>query len=400
MGNDKKELPNCIRILHIAHGMESFGGVESFLVQYYRNMDHKRIVFDFLFCGNDTLQKMEGDPLLDDSNVVALYDLNPGKNTIKNYISMGRDINLYLSENQYDIIHINTSNIMLQFMIALIVKTDCIKIAHSHSSKPVMANPTIRNRLRMFIKGLVEPVCQYHIRKKNHYLLACSRLAGRALFGQQGLNSPKFHIINNAIELGKFNYNNEVRLHMRKQNNIDENCIIYGNAGRLAESKNLLFLIDIFSHLHRKNTNTRLWIIGDGPMHNQLQKKIDSYELSETAVLLGEKEDVSMYLQAMDCFIFPTMYEGLGIVAIEAQAAGLPVIASDTIPDEAQITDLLIKVSLKQDAVYWADTIETFLNNQTERCKRGNEIIDAGYDVVTEAKKLEKFYQDIQRQGI
>ncbi len=397
MDNDKKKSSNCIKVLQIAHGMETFGGVESFLIQYYRNIDHERVVFDFLFCGNDTLQKIKGDAVLDDSNIVALQDLKPGRNRIKNYISMGRDIHLYLSGSPYDIIHVNTSNIMLQFTIALFVKIDSIRIAHSHSSKPVMANPKIKDQLRVFFKRLFEPGCQYFIRKKNDYLLACSGPAGRALFGQQVLKSQKFSIIHNAIELRKFSYKKEVRLRIREQNNIDDNDRIYGYVGRLAESKNLLFLIDVFDRLHEKEPDTRLWMIGDGPMRSQIQEKIEAYGLSDVTVLWGEKEDVSAYLMAMDCFIFPTMYEGLGIAAIEAQAAGLPVVASDAVPDEARITDLMIKVPLKRDAAYWADTIEAFLNNRAERCEHDREIIDAGYDIAAEAKKLENFYERIQR---
>lgn len=388
-------LDNMVKVLQIAHGMETFGGVESFLLQYHSHMNMDIVQCDYLFCCNNTFEKYQDNPIFINSKIIALNDLKTTNNTFFNYIRMVKDINKFLIKNKYNIIHINTSNIFLQFICAVFVKRTCVKIAHSHSSRIVVINPGFKQTIKNILKNLVTPICQYFIRNNNDYLLACSKLAGIALFGRKGLDTNKFRIVKNAIKMDAYLYNEETRNILREKYNIIEKNIIYGTVGRLAESKNLLFLIDIFNKLHLKNPNSLLWIIGDGPMRTSIEKYVKKRSLDNVVFLLGEHDNVADYLQAMDCFIFPTVYEGLGIVAIEAQAASLITVVSDAVPEEAKITELCYTIPLSDNAESWAKQISTIMETAPVRREMSDKIIQAGYDINSAAKELEMFYLGI-----
>lgn len=385
-----------IRVLHILHGMETFGGVESFLLQYYRNIDRSKVTFDFVMGCNNTFEKYETESIFVDSKFTTLYALETGGNKISNYVQLVKGVNTYLGENHYDIVHVNTSNILLQTFLALFMKTNGIKIAHSHSATPIQAKKTVKGYIKGLEKEFITPICQYLIRKNYDYMLACSKNAGTALFGQRGVEDSRFTVIKNAIDTNVYRFDESVRAYYRTKENINSNCIVYGTVGRLAESKNLLFLIDVFAELHRRNSNSRLWLIGEGSMRRTIENKVVEHGLEDVVTLFGEKNNVAEYLMAMDCFIFPTVYEGLGIVAIEAQTTGLPVVASDAVPDEAKITDRFVSIPLNFPVCKWAESIEKENINPNRKLSYES-VKEAGYDIESAAEELLSFYRMISR---
>lgn len=381
-----------IRVLHILHGMETFGGVESFLLQYYGNIDRNEITFDFLMCCNNTLEKYEEYPIIKGSKITALHALKTGGNSFRNYKKLIQEVNYYLNNNCYDIVHINTTNIILQTVLARYMRCNCLRIAHSHSATPKQAHETLKSLIMRFLKSLATPLCQGVIRKNNDYLLACSETAGESLFGKKGVSCSKFKVVRNAIEPQNFIFDKEQRKHRRISTDATDDCHIYGTVGRLAESKNLLFLIDIFKHIHDKNENTQLWIVGEGPMRQKIEERIHAQKLESVVILFGEQKQVSSFLMGMDYFLFPTVYEGLGIVAIEAQAAGLPVITSDAVPAEAKVTKHFHSLSLRENAASWAEYVLNIEIN-TNREASVVEVIEHGYDIKDASKDLLSFYR-------
>lgn len=388
-------MDDCIKILHIAHGMETFGGVESFLLQYYQELDKSKVKWDFIFCCNNTFEKYLDSPALKGAKITALHTLETTGNTMKNYCRLVKELNRYLECNDYDIIHINTANVFLQFVCAVGLKTKCIRIAHSHSARAIMANPSIKDTIRLTIKGIVEPILKVFIRKNNDYLFACSKVAGYSLFGKKGVCSRKFRIIKNAIEIDKYVFDSTIRNTIRDKYNIDKNVNIYGTVGRLAESKNLLFMIDVFYEIHKLDSKAILWIVGEGPMRKAIEKKVAEYRIENSVELLGEQNNVSDFLQAMDCFLFTTVYEGLGIVAIEAQAADLITVVSDAVPEEAKVTNRCKSIELDKNVSEWAEQIIQMMKDSKERKNTKDELVRKGYDMSEAARMLCKTYQDI-----
>lgn len=383
-----------IRVLHILHGMETFGGVESFLLQYYKNIDRSCITFDFLMCCNNTFEKYENNPIFNDSKITALHALKTGGNRINNYIKLVKEVNKYLEENQYDVIHVNTTNLIIQMVLAQYMRGEGVRIAHSHSGIPKRANETMKSLIKRYVKKLVSPICQRVIRKKNDYLFACSKNAGEALFGKKGVCDPKFKIIKNAIETDNYKFNNDIRKCCRSNESVPDGYKIYGTVGRLAESKNLLFLIDIFKSIHTKDNKSKLWIVGEGPMRNAIEEKIKACQVDDSVTLFGEQKRVVSFLMGMDYFIFPTVYEGLGIVAIEAQATGLPVIVSDAVPEETRVTNHFYSIGLHKKPSEWAEQIASLKMNE-DRESALEEVIDCGYEIRYAAKDLLNFYREV-----
>lgn len=383
-----------IRVLHILHGMETFGGVESFLLQYYKKMDRSCITFDFLMCCNNTFKNYENDSIFKDSKITALHALKTGGNTLGNYKKLVQEVNKYLEQNYYDVIHVNTTNVIVQMVLARYMRGDGVRIAHSHSATPKQAKETIKSLVKRSVKESVTPIFQRIIREKNDYLLACSKNAGESLFGKKGISDPKFRVVKNAIETENYGFDIEVRKYKRLCANIPEECKVYGTVGRLAESKNLLFLIDVFKLIHDKDNNSKLWIVGEGPMRNVIEEKIKECKVEDSVVLFGEQKQVAPFLMAMDYFIFPTVYEGLGIVAIEAQTAGLPVIVSDAVPEEARVIKQFYSITLDKKPSEWAEQIDLIEANE-DRENSITEVADCGYDIKDAAEDLLSFYRKV-----
>ena len=181
-----------------------------------------------------------------------------------------------------------------------------------------------------------------------------------------------------------------VRNTMRKILNLNASTTAFIHVGRFAEEKNHVFLLETFAEIVKNNLDTKLFLIGTGSKEEEIKAKIRKLKLQKYVVFLGLRNDIPDVLQAMDCFIFPSLHEGLGIVAIEAQASGLKVFASDTIPNEVKITNLLQFISLKKSQNEWANIILD--NIPYQRVSTYEKIVESGYDIGAVAKKLEKIY--------
>lgn len=277
----------------------------------------------------------------------------------------------------YDYVHIHASTgmlIMYAMPVWLSKKTKIIYQSHVDYATPVW--------IHKIFKKIVCRVCDYYI--------AVSEQAARWMYAERIIHSNRFFIVRNGIDINKFLFNKEKRDHIRHELDADGKFIL-GHVGRFTEAKNHLQLLDIFCEVYKRNRNSILLLVGDGPRIEMAKQKAEKLNLSDAVIFYGTTEHVEDLMQAMDVFLFPSKWEGLGIVAVEAQAADLPVIASDKVPQEAKILDKFEYCSLKDSSNKWAELILTY-SIAKERKNQYSAIESAGYSAKTSVRQIERLY--------
>ena len=345
-----KENEKTIRVAQII-GKMAGGGVESFIMNYYRNIDRERIQFDFIIDSDSTVV-----PRKEIENLGGRIIEVPPYQQIFKYIKALKKV---FKENNYKIVHSHLNSLSLfPLYCAWKVKVP-IRIAHSHSTtnKKEWKKDLVKNVLKRFSKMF-----------SNQYF-ACSEHAAKWLFGKRTFDRGKIIIIHNAIDVEKFKYNEKIRKEIRKKLNI-ENKLVLGNVGRFMKQKNHDFLIDVFNEMHRENKDTVLLLIGEGPLENEIKKKVNLLGLEDCVYFLGIVNNVNEYMQAMDILVFPSLYEGLGMVLVEAQTAGLKCITSTEVPREVELTELIEFISLKEPIEIWKKSI-----SESKNINRENEVV-------------------------
>lgn len=372
--NDRPKQP--IRVLHILHSMNR-GGAETMIMNYYRNINREQVQFDFLltFQGKSDYE----EEIL--SMGGRIYHITPLTLTsMRGYL---RDIQRFLKEHrEYKIVHSHNSSKSV-FPLRIAKKTGIpVRISHSHNLFIGNAGSP-KEMLRKFLR---KP-----LRKVSNFNFACSKEAAIWLYGEDFWKQQRVQVLKNAIDVKKFSYQEEIRKEYRQKFGLEDKFVI-GHVGRFDPQKNHAFLLDIFMEILRKKENTRLVLVGEGKLCPEIKEKAGKLGIQDKIIYTGLREDVPALMQMMDAFVFPSLFEGLGIVLIEAQTAGLPCFASKSvIPEEAAVTDLVEFISLEQSARSWADKILQ-VQNQQKRQTRISAVQDAGYDICVEAKKLEEFY--------
>ena len=224
------------------------------------------------------------------------------------------------------------------------------------------------------------------------YFLACSNEAADFLFGSQ-IPREKIKIFHNALDIDRYTYDGEKREAVRSKLNM-ANKFVIGNVGRLSYQKNHEFLIDIFYEVQKKVDNAVLMLIGEGELESKIREKAYKYGIMEKVLFLGMKNNVEDYLQAMDIFVFPTRFEGLPNVLVEAQAAGLKCLCSANVTKEVKLTDNVMFLDLEKEK--WVDKILQYSDGY-KRVKTDEQIRAAGYDIRCEIKELEEIYSSVNR---
>ena len=217
---------------------------------------------------------------------------------------------------------------------------------------------------------------------------ACSRLAAEFMFPRDVVE--RYEFIPNGIDIEKFRFNDEVRKKVRKDLGIEGKLVI-GNVGRLCYQKNQENLIEVFAKLQSERPESVLLLVGEGEMKAELQQQVEKLGIADKVLFYGVTDKVEQLLWAMDIFVFPSRFEGLGIVAVEAQAAGLPVICSDGVPNEAVVSDLVEKVDLRSGVDSW---VESILHCQidADRLAVHEQVQKSGFAVADVADRIEKVY--------
>ncbi len=361
-----------IKILYIVPSLRLCNGIASYAMNYFRNIDNNNIQIDFIIGANE---KSEYFDEIEKKGSKIYYI--PKIEGIMNFFNVIKMIKNFFRDNKYDIIHCHVLN-MGAFYLHYAKKYKVpIRILHSHATK--YADSSLNNFRNMFLAKIA-------VKNANTYY-ACSNLAGKFLFRNQ-----QFEIINNAINIENFKYNIEKRKQIRKEEKINDNEILIGNIGRFVPQKNLFFLIDIFKQLTKKSNKYKMILIGTGPQEKKLLEKIKENGLTDKVIIKKNITNVNEYMQAMDVFVLPSLYEGLPVVGIEAQASDLTCLLANTISQEAKIT-ANVKFLPITDEKFWIEEI-----NKLEKRNRKDVseiILKSGYDIKTESKKLIDKYQEL-----
>lgn len=377
-------MPNStVNVLNIiSPGSGTFGGIEAYLMSYYEHMDHQKIHFDFAFCGSNTMKLHMEQEVFSGSSFFELKVLDGTNNGLGNWRRLIGKIKKLLNYKHYDVVEVHTASPMIQAVCGLALKPykNVLKIAHSHALQEMPSNLAV---------SLVSKGCIMVISNVYDYFFACSNAAGK-MYGKKIIKSGRFKKVNNAIDSSKFAFAPQIRETIRREYGIDNGCFVIGHVARLSEEKNQVFLVDIFNEILKYKSNSKLWIVGEGPARRNIEARIEKLGIADDVKLFGQRPDVSDLLQAMDIFIITSRLEGLCISAIESQAAGLSTFVSTGVPEECKITDDFTRIELSASASDWANIIIN--KHDSDRRNTREEVNKNGYDIHSSAMELEEFY--------
>lgn len=367
-----------MRVLEFFGEPLSYGGQESFMINMYQCFDLKNeycFVTPFYFNNEflrSLIQQRKDTSIADncdfDSRNRKKYIIATAKRTIT---------------DKYDVIHIHSGSVFTLLTVARIAKQKGVKrvIVHSHATgKDNLSHKAIKMISDLFLEKYAD------------YFLACSLEAGRFKFPEKIFKSSKFSIIRNGIDIKKFIFDENTRIEKRKEIGIENRTVIC-NVGRYSPEKNQTFLLDVLQEYLKFDPKGVLLLIGGtGIVQDDINNRIDALHLQEHVIMLQERNDVPALLSAADYFVFPSLFEGLGMSAIEAQAAGLVTLCSEFIPDDANVSTLYRKLSLEKGAKIWAEYIYNTLDSK--RMDTSKEIEENGYSAAKCSEQLESIYFD------
>lgn len=371
-----------IRILHRPNGNMDIGGRETFIMSIYRNIDRTKVQFDFVV-NTESKSDYYDEIVALGGSIICIPKHKGIIGRLKNMVEWERF--LKKNANNYEAIHMHTASLLSIIPLVKSKKYGIKKrVIHSSSS-----NLLKTNILNYIIKIIIHNVNKQLIDKYATHFFSCSNEAGVWLYNRRIIKNQKARIINNGIEASKFVYNKEIRCSVRKDLGLNNKFVI-GHVGRFHPVKNHNYLIDIFSEIYNKDKTAYLLLIGDGEEKINVMNKVKNKGLSNVVKFLGKRDDIDRLMQSIDVFIFPSHFEGLGRVLIEAQASGLKIFASSSITTETQITSLIEYINLGQSPNYWADRVMEIkgYSRESNICK----IIESGYDIKSVAKQLEELY--------
>lgn len=367
-----------IRILHVLQGM-NIGGQESFLMNVYGSIDRSKVQFDFLI-NNTGHNDYEEQIIAMGGRVYKTCTKGSG---YLNFLKKTKSV-FKTMDYDYQVAHFHSGSLYSiygwSFTKVFRIKH---KIIHSHSTH--YFNDLV---------GLKRGFIQWITPKVFSKMFACSNEAGMWLYGEKTMNNNQVEVIPNGIDIQAFAYNASEGHKIRKSLAISQDHKVIGLIGRLVEAKNHLFLIDVFKELVEMDQNYKLVLVGDGDLRGSIEEAISSYGLGDDVFMLGSRNDVAAIYSALDGFVMPSIYEGLPLAAVEAQASGLPVFASRAVTGEIDLTNLVLHMALKDGPKKWAQTIHGLM---TERLRSEGYVskgIDS-FDISHTASKLTQLYIEL-----
>lgn len=349
------------------------GGVEAVVMNYYRHINRKKIQFDFI-CDNDStnipyqeIEKLGGKVIL----------IPPYQKLFKYH----KELKKVLKEGKYKIVHSHINTLSVFSLFAAKCAGVPVRIAHSHSTT------NKKEKKKNLLKQILRPFSKVFATD----YMCCSELAGRWLFGNKEYDNGNVYLLNNAIDLDKFKYDEEKRKEKRKELNIEDSTLVIGHVGRFVEQKNHRFLIDIFNEVHKQKENSILLLAGQGPLMEEMKEKVKILGIEDSVKFLGQRNDINELYQAFDVFCLPSLYEGLGMVAVEAQVSGILCFVSTEIPEIAKVTEKIVFINLENNIKTWTEIIFNHLKNTNRKNTNFTDVLKK-YDIKLEACKLEKKY--------
>lgn len=364
-----------VRILQVLPTLNVCGGVENYLMNYVSRL-YEEIVCDYAVNGvedgffKEQIEKKGGKIF-----IVPPFSLSGLKASLKK-------IEEIFQENQYDIVHSHQANsAWFYFSIA---KKYGVKhrILHSHQAAAADKWTHKLRNLPLLFMG----------KRYTTDNFACSRLAGDYLFKKK-----PYTVINNAVNVSAFSYNLDVRNEVRKELNVSEDEFLIGHIGRFCNQKNQPFLLEIFQEIAAKNERAKLLLVGGGETKAFCEKRAKELGIGDKVIFTGVRTDAKRLYQAMDVFVLPSLYEGLPVVGVEAQAAGLPLLLSDRVTKETKILPSTEFIPLRSGVDIWAKKVLSFEGYSRQVCDE--QVKQAGFDIDEEGKKLSALYKKIAEGG-
>ena len=356
-----------IKVLQVYPQMNN-AGTERVIMSLFENIDKKQIKMDFLVNNegelDEKIKKLGGN----------IYKINYRNN--KEYYS---ELLKFFNKRKYDVVHTHIHgkmNIVLKAAKKAGIKT---RIAHSHISREGIYQ-ILKIKKIFFILGVLNNA---------NVFLACSKNAAKWLFS---FKWKKATVLYNAINIEKFKFSKDVRINKRKSLEISNNKVII-NVARLTKQKNYKKFVKIIKQLVKEDNSIMALIVGEGPEKNQIERRIKKYDIEENVKLLGKRKDVNELLMASDLFLFPSVYEGLGISLVEAQCTGMQCVSSSRVPEEASLKiGLVNKISIHKPIRAWKRLVIERIKDDTDRKQIFKKVEESNYNIKNEILKLEKIY--------
>lgn len=358
------------------------GGVTSLVLNIAEKIDKERVHFDYLTFYDRREFNEERAIALGGKKYTVPIDHY--KNSLVRSIFKFFYAIRVIRQSRADVIHINASK-PYEVLVGVSAKLAGTRkvVFHSHNSAMDNSHGLTSKVMKLF-KKMIPLVSDSN--------LACSELAAQFMFPDNILKSRKYTVIKNAIDTNKYRYSSTVRQEYRDKLGV-KNELVIGHIGRFMPQKNHAFLIDIFEKIHIKRPDSVLVLIGEGELFGQVQQQVIDKKLQDSVVFYGTTNEVPKLLQAFDCFLFPSLYEGLPVVGVEVQASGLPLIMSDTITDEIGFTDLTQYISLESTEEIWANAVLNAVKQKKDRTLYADQVKKAGFDIYDIVDVLTKLYE-------
>jgi len=356
-----------IRVLHVIT-QTARGGLETTLMNYYRNIDRSEIQFDFLKHRNEH-EAFDDEIISLGGRIFSLPRMNPFSSDYLNALNF-----FFVSHPEYKIVHVH-QDCMSSIMLKAAKRNGVpVRIAHGHSSGQ---DKNIKYPIKLYYRS--------QITKYATELFACSKDAGNWMF-----KGADFKLLKNAINTDSYTYSSEIADSIRSMYSISKDSFVIGNIGRFHKVKNHSFLIDVFVEIKKINNNAVLLLIGDGELKSQLKSKVNDLKLADSVIFAGICDNVNEILNAMDVFVMPSLYEGFPVSLLEAQANGLPCFISDSLSKECDITKAITRVSLNSSPKDWAGLICS--ETGKPRLSTTSDIYNKGFDIKVNAQWLKDYY--------
>lgn len=373
-----------IRVLQVLTIMNR-GGAETMIMNYYRHIDRNKVQFDFLLhrdekgAFDDEIRQLGGQ-------IYYMPPIAP-----QNYFKYKDKLKQFFDEHkEYQIVHSHLNALSSIVLGVAKLKGISVRIAHSHIAIEPRVFMKIFKRntdIKATLKDTLQALIKYKVKKNATHYFACGLKAGEWLFGSE--NKDQITIINNAIDASLFSFNEVTSKKIKASLGLTGKKVI-GHIGRFNEQKNHFFLIKVFEKLVKENNNLHLVLIGCGNLMDNIKVEAKKLGLIEKISFLGVRSDIPDLLQAFDLFLFPSLYEGLPVTLIEAQASGLKIITSTTVSPEVAITPLVSFCSLKENEDFWVKKV--IHNLEYTRVDTYNDLVVGNYDIKENANKLQQFY--------
>lgn len=368
-----------IKVLEVFGEPISNGGQESFVINVIQNMDRSGMQIDLLtpyYCDNANyqaaVQRWNG----------RVFELGlsfaPGKSRKKLLAAVYQ----FLKKNRYDVVHVHSGSISVLAYVSLAARLAGVQkiIVHSHCAGE---KKTLKHCI---IKTAAAPMLSLCPMKH----CACSTVAGEYKY-PSWIVKHRMKLIKNGVDLDVFRYDAERSAEMRRELGISKNTWVVGHVGRFSSQKNHSFLIKVFAALHQRNTDSVLLLIGNGDLMPEAQRQVHQMGLDSSVIFVGNVSNVWDYMQVMDVFVLPSKFEGLPIVMVEAQAAGVAVVASDAVTKETGLVDQVRFISLDAPLDDWVSAVENAAS--TPRFDEAERIRSKGFDIHSTAAEVRMLYK-------